>query len=183
MKNGSDEKDIATLLDRADCLYDLVQIERGISNMADRISVEISHSNPILLPIMNGGLMLGAALMKHMQFPLQLDYLHVTRYRENTSGGKISWVYKPRINISERTVLIVDDLLDHGITLQEARNYCLSAGASRVLTAVLVVKDLAKRPGLKSVDFYALTTPDRYLFGYGMDYKTYWRNAPGIYAV
>lgn len=183
MTEQAADEEIIRLLDSAVCLYDNDQIDHAISRMANSISTDLNQSNPILLPIMNGGLTLGAALMKHMQFPLQLDYLHVTRYRESTSGGEVEWIYKPRIDLRNRTVLIIDDLLDHGITLLEARNFCLSAGASRVCTAVLIVKEIINRPGIKNVDYHALTTPDKYLFGYGMDYKSYWRNAPGIYAV
>lgn len=181
--NNGPGPEIDSLLERSTCLYTQEQVELAINTMATRISKDLGAANPVLLPIMNGGMTLAAALLKLLQFPLQLDYLHVTRYREGISGGEVSWIYKPRIDIAGRSVLIIDDLLDHGITLREAVNYCQAAGATNVLCAVLVVKQLENRTGLDSVDYHALTTPDKYLFGYGMDYKTYWRNAPGIYAV
>ena len=176
-------EEIHSLLANADRLYTLGQVEDGITALAGRINQELGALNPILLPIMNGGLTIAAGLLRHLAFPLQLDYMHVTRYRDSTSGGSLDWIYEPRITLADRHVLLIDDLLDHGITLEAAVNYCRGKGASSVRTAVLIVKDLQQRPGLQSVDYCALEAPDRYLFGYGMDYKTYWRNAPGIYAV
>jgi hypoxanthine phosphoribosyltransferase len=82
-----------------------------------------------------------------------------------------------------RTVLIIDDIFDEGYTLEAVINACKAQGAKEVLTAVLIDKEHdRKAPGM-SVDFTGLKVEDRYVFGYGMDYRGYWRNAPGIYAV
>ena len=183
MASKQPDREITTLLQHATCLYTSEQIENAIATMALQISHDLQHTNPILLPIMNGGLSIAASLMKHLQFPLQVDYLHITRYRGDTSGGTTDWIYRPRIDITDRVVILIDDLLDHGITLLEAVDYCKGAGAEAVYTCVLILKELQSRPGLQSVDYFALTSPDKYIFGYGMDYKTYWRNAPGIFAV
>ena len=115
---------------------------------------------------------------------VQAEYLHATRYRQETTGGILEWKLQPEADMKGRTVLIVDDILDEGTTLCAIADYCLAHGASEVLTAVLVDKehDRKARPGLKA-DFTGLYVEDRFLFGYGMDYKGYWRNAPGIYAV
>ena len=84
----------------------------------------------------------------------------------------------------DRDVLIIDDILDEGHTLGAIIDFCRHAGASRVYTAVLIDKDHQRkaRPDLQA-DFIGLQCIDRFIFGYGMDYKGYWRNAPGIYAV
>ena len=175
--------EITTLLEKASCLYSAAEVESAIENLAGRISEDFKAKNPILLPVMNGGLPTAASLMKHFEFPLQLDYVHLTRYRDTTSGGDINWIYRPRIELKGREVILIDDLLDHGITLNEAVVHCRDSGAKSVSTVVLVVKQIQNRPGLKEVDYFALQTPDKYLFGYGMDYKSYWRNAPGIFAI
>ena len=175
--------EISALLENASCLYTAEEIEMAIESLAAKISVDFHDKNPILLPIMNGGLPTAASLMKRFKFPLQLDYIHLTRYRDSTSGGDINWIYHPRLDLNDRAVILIDDLLDHGITLREAVSHCLERGAHSVSTVVLVVKELDHRPGLQTVDYFALRTPDKYLFGYGMDYKSYWRNAPGIFAV
>jgi hypoxanthine phosphoribosyltransferase len=160
-----------------------VGIEAAIEEMAVRISARLQHSTPLVLVAMNGGLMPAAALLRHLDFPLEVDYLHPTRYGSALTGGEIQWLKPPPPAVAGRTVLLVDDILDLGLTLDAARKACLERGAAEVLTAVLVHKDIGARPGLAAADFHAITAPDRYLFGYGMDYKGWWRNLDGIYAV
>lgn len=169
--------------DEADCLYTGEQVASACDRMALAIDRRLRGSNPLLLVTLTGGLVPAALLLARLDFPLQVDYIHLTRYGAATSGGTINWIRRPSATLAGRTVLLVDDLLDHGLTLAAAVEECRQVGASEVMTAVLVVKQLAARPGLQQVDFHALETPDRYLFGAGMDYKTYWRNCAGIYAV
>lgn len=166
----------------AEQLYDLATVERAVDAMAAAITASLHDKNPLLLTVMTGGIVPAGMLLQRLDFPLQVDYIHVTRYGDKTSGGEISWV-KPPPDVAGRTVLLVDDLLDHGLTLQAAVDRCLEHGAAEVLTAVLLVKQIEQRSGLSSTDFHALETSDRYLFGLGMDYKHYWRNGPGVFAV
>ena len=169
--------------ENADLLFTSAQIDTAVRRMAERITERLGSSQPLLLATMTGGLVPTALLLPHLDFPLQLDYLHVTRYGAEINGGRIEWIRRPPDAVNGRSVLIIDDLLDHGLTLQAAARECARMGAHETLTAVLVHKEMATRPGLTKTDFHALVTPDRYLFGYGMDYKTFWRNGPGIYAV
>jgi len=167
----------------ADLLYSKAQIDDAVRLMGDRITARLGAERPLLLATMTGGLVPAALLLPHLDFPLQLDYIHLTRYGKALSGGEIHWIKRPPTGIAGRSVLIIDDLLDLGLTLQSAVEECERLGAREVLTAVLVHKEVPDRPGLRQTDFHAVSTPDRYLFGYGMDYKTWWRNGPGIYAV
>ena len=165
----------------AERLASPTEVERAVDRMALEITEKLSLTNP-LLGIMTGGIPL-AMLLQRLEFPLQIDYAHLTRYGLHTTGGELRWIKRPPESVRGRTVLVVDDLLDHGITLGAIIETCLAQGAAEVLTAVLVTKQVDKRAGLPRTDFSGLTLPDRYLFGYGMDYKTYLRNAPGIFAV
>lgn len=167
----------------ADCLYTGDEVAAAADRMAADITARLCDANPLLLVTMTGGLFPAALLLARLDFPLQVDYVHLTRYGSATSGGTIEWRRRPSASVAGRTVLLVDDLLDHGLTLAAAVDELRQEGAREVLTAVLVVKRIVERPGLAHVDFHALETPDRYLFGAGMDYKTYWRNCAGIYAV
>ncbi|MCM0613520.1 hypoxanthine-guanine phosphoribosyltransferase [Marinobacter sediminum] len=168
----------------ADCLVDEQQVQAAIRNMADDISGRLRDSNPLLFCVMNGGLILTGQLLPQLKFPVQAEYLHATRYRQETTGGILEWKLRPDADMKDRTILIVDDILDEGTTLCAIADYCLAHGAKEVLTAVLVDKKHERKahPNLKA-DFTGLEVEDRFLFGYGMDYKGYWRNAPGIYAV
>ena len=118
-----------------------------------------------------------------MDFPFQISYIHVTRYRGETSGGEINWVARPNVPVAGRTVLVVDDIFDEGTTLKAIMGELKQAGAAEIYSAVLVDKRHdRKEPGLK-IDFIGLEVEDRYVFGCGMDYKEYWRNLPAIYAL
>lgn len=179
----SDLEDIRRARAEADLLYSREQIDAAVQAMGDRITARLGGDLPLLLVTMTGGLVPAALLLPHLDFPLQLDYIHLTRYGNALSGGEINWLKRPPSHVAGRAVLIIDDLLDLGLTLQCAVEECERLGAREVLTAVLVHKEVADRPGLRQTDFHAVSTPDRYLFGYGMDYKSWWRNGPGIYAV
>ncbi len=166
----------------ADCLFTEDEMNSAIKKMALEITQQLSESHPLILGVMNGGLIPLGLLVTQLDFPLQMDYLHATRYRNETQGGQLDWLVSPRIALQDRTVLLVDDIHDEGLTLEIVKQYCLQQGACQVYTAVLVNK-LHDRKKSQEADFIALDIPDRYVFGFGMDYKGLLRHVPGIYAV
>lgn len=166
----------------AELVYGRQEIEYALDRMAEGVTARLGDRDPVLLAMMIGGMVPLGALLPRLQFPLQVDYLHATRYQGGTRGGHLDWLRKPGLSLKNRTVLIIDDVLDHGITLAAGVEECRDAGAREVLTAVLISKRLALRKGLQAADFAALETDDRYLFGWGMDYHSYLRNGEGIYA-
>jgi len=175
---------IQKVMDEAEVLFTEKEIEGAIDRVAEQINQQLADSNPVVFCVMNGGLIFSGKLLTKLTFPLEQSYLHASRYRNETSGGELFWKAKPEISLMDREVLIVDDILDEGHTLSAIVDFCKRSGASQVYTAVLMDKqhDRKARPGLKA-DFFGLYCADRYIFGYGMDYKGYWRNAAGIYAV
>lgn len=177
-----DINDINKIMSEADCLHDKVEVEKALDSMAKAMHEKLHNKNPLMLCVVTGGIIPMGQLMTRLNFPLQMDYIHATRYQGETSGGNLKWKVKPSIEIKDRVVVIVDDVLDAGITLVELIKFCKEAGASEVYSAVLVEK-LQQRPFEIKADFTGIETVNRYLFGYGMDYKTYLRNVDGIYAV
>ena len=175
---------IRQIMSEADCLYTEAQVEAAIDQVAAAINRELAESNPVVFCVMNGGLIFSGKLLPKLGFPLELSYLHATRYRSETTGGELFWKAKPEISFIDREVLIIDDILDEGHTLSAIIEFCKHAGASAVHTAVLIDKthDRKARPDLKA-NYVGLPCEDRFIFGYGMDYKGYWRNAAGIFAV
>lgn len=165
----------------ADLLYSEKQVEKAIDNMAETINLFLADRNPLLLCVMNGGVVLTGKLLTRLNFPLTLDAINASRYRNQTRGGEINWIQKPRTDLKNRTVLIVDDILDEGITLRAIYEYCREQGASSIYSAVLINKNLNHAKPIRA-DFVGLEAENRYIFGYGMDYKGYLRNAAGIYA-
>lgn len=166
----------------ADCLHDAAAIDSALAAMAQAIDQELRDSNPLVITVMQGGLIPAGMLLPRLNFPLQIDYLHATRYRGATSGGEIHWLVRPETPLEGRTVLLIDDIFDEGHTLAAIDHYCREAGAERVCSAVLANKRHDRKADYRP-DFIGLEVEDRYVFGCGMDYKEYLRNAPGIYAV
>lgn len=175
---------IRQVMAEADCLYNDAEVDAAIGRVAQAINADLAEHNPVVFCVMNGGLIFSGKLLPKLDFPLELSYLHATRYRNETTGGELFWKAKPEISFIDRDVLIVDDILDEGHTLSAIIDFCRHAGAREVHTAVLIDKDHDRkaRPDLKA-NYVGLSCVDRYIFGYGMDYKGYWRNAPGIFAV
>jgi len=181
MKSISTEQ-AQNVLDNAELLFNTEDVEAAITSMALAITAELTNSNPLVVPVMNGGLVLGGKLIPQLNFPLQMDYIHATRYRGKTSGSELHWLKKPE-TLTDRVVLLIDDILDEGITLAAIVDYCYAAGAKKVLTAVLAEKIIEQDKPIEHADFTGLHVPNRYVFGYGMDYHEYHRNLSGIYAV
>ncbi len=150
--------------------------------MAAAISQTLAGKDPLVVCVMNGGMVPFGQLLTHLQFPLQVDYVHATRYNRGLSGGELRWLVSPSVPVQDRVVLLIDDILDEGTTLAAIENRFRQEGASSVQKAVLVVKQRERVVPVR-VEYGGVEVPDRYVFGYGMDYKGYLRNAPGIYAV
>lgn len=173
---------IKQVLAKADQLYSAAEVQQAVDVMAKEIETKLQDTNPLVLCVMVGGLIPGGWLLSRLNFPLNMDYIHATRYRGNTSGGTLHWIAKPSMPLKDRVVLIIDDILDEGITLAEIVKDCEEQGAKEVYTAALVEKKHNRNDGHKAT-FIGLEVEDRYVFGCGMDYKGYLRNLPGIYAV
>ena len=177
-------EEIKRAREEADCLADAATVEAALDRMAAEITARLADANPLVYAVMNGGLILAGRILPRLPFPLEVAYLHATRYGHAIQGTLLDWRVRPTQDLRGRTVLVLDDILDEGHTLKAIIEHMKEEGAAEVLSAVLVHKlhDRKATPGMRA-DFSGLDIADRFLFGCGMDYKGYWRNAPGIYAV
>jgi hypoxanthine phosphoribosyltransferase len=157
-------------------------VAQAVVRVAEEITRELEAENPLVLSVMGGAVVFTGQLMPLLRFPLEFDYLHLTRYANTTRGGNIEWKVFPRTSLARRVVLVLDDILDEGYTMAEIRERILAAGAARFFCAVFADKDLGK-PKPITPDFVGLKVPNRYVFGFGMDVEGAWRNLPEIYAV
>jgi len=177
------EHPLAAALPRAERLHDRATLEAATARMGADITGALEGERAVFLTVMNGGMFFAAPLALAIGCDLEFDYVHATRYGDATVGREIQWRRRPQVGLAGRTVILVDDILDEGYTLAALRDYCAAEGARRVLIGVLCEKRHDRRvPGLQA-DFVGVYVPDRYVFGYGLDYFGQGRNLPAIYAL
>lgn len=177
------QEQVRAALEGAERIYDGAAVEAALARMAAEITVDMADRLPLVLCVMIGGLVPAGRLLPLMNFPLEVDYVHATRYRGETSGGELVWQAKPHTALEGRTVLIIDDILDEGHTLAALQAFCREEGAGDVRTAVLVRKEHNRCLPDVRADYIGLSVDDRYVFGAGMDYHGVLRNVDGIYAI
>ncbi|HET8552472.1 MAG TPA: hypoxanthine-guanine phosphoribosyltransferase [Gammaproteobacteria bacterium] len=176
--------EIETVRAGADLLHSDAEVHAAVERMATVVRKRLADKNPLLLCVMTGGVMTTTWLAERLDFPLQIDYVHLTRYDGDTSGSdEMTWRAKPKFSLERRHVLLIDDIYDEGITLRQLVDYCREQGAADVASAVLVRKRHQRNFGGIEPDIVGLEVEDRYVFGCGLDYKNYLRNLPAIYAV
>src|SRR3990167_7288449 len=176
--------EIRNVFSRSKCLFSKPEVETALDQMAQKMNHSLADKNPIFLCVVVGGIVPLGSLLPRLDFPLEVDYVHATRYRNTTHGSELVWKAKPQLSLKNRTVVVVDDILDGGVTLAEIVKFCELQNPREIMTAVLVDKRNARIDGgLPEADFCGLHVDNHYVFGYGMDYKGYLRNAPGIYMV
>ena len=170
------------LLEQSELIHSAKQVQDAITRLGQEIAQELGDKQPVVICVMGGGVVFAGQLLTELTFPLELDYVHASRYQNTTVGKTLHWQSMPKLDLSNRTVLLIDDILDEGITLKEIQAKCLELGAKAVYCAVLVEKMLNHEKPIKA-DFVGLMVPDRYVFGYGMDAYGWWRNLGAIHAL
>ena len=159
------------------------EVTASITRMAEEMRAQMSDDFPLVLSVMGGAAVFTGMLLPRLDFPLEFDYIHLTRYRNTTQGSaEMQWRVAPAESVKDRVVLVLDDILDEGETMAAIRDRILAMGAKRFLSAVLCEKVLQKSKPLYP-DFCGFEVPDRYVFGCGMDARGYWRNLPAIRAL
>ncbi len=170
------------ILETAEEICSAAMVSAAVRRVAAEITARLHDRRPLVLSVMGGAVVFTGHLLPQLAFPLDFDYIHVTRYGRGTRGGEISWQVGPKETIAGRAVLVLDDILDEGETLAAVRARILEGGAAACHAAVLADKDIG-RPKPVSADFVGVRVPDRYVFGFGMDVRGLWRNLPAIYAL
>ena len=170
------------VLAEADLLCSAEQADAAVRRIAGEVTDRVAAKNPLVLAVMGGAVVFAGQLLPRLGFPLDFDYLHATRYGDVTQGGQLEWIVEPRTPVAGRTVLVLDDILDEGITLAAIVARLEAMGAAEVVCAVFAEKDIGRAKPL-AADFVGVRLPNRYVFGYGMDVKGAWRNLPAVYAV
>jgi len=179
----SDTDSLDYALAHSDILFSRAQLDTEIVRMGAEIDAALAGERPVFLTVMHGALVFAGQLALAIRTDLEFDYVHATRYRGETSGSELHWLRRPEVPLEGRTVVLVDDILDEGHTLKAVRDACLEMGAKRVYLAVMCTKVHDRRAPGVDADFNGVDLPDRYVFGYGMDYHEQARNLPAIHAL
>ena len=178
----------AVLPNNSKLVFDNKEINAALDHLADKLNHKLMHEKPVILCVMQGGLVFSGQLIPRLNCMLEIDYIHATRYNNKTSGGELVWKSYPVTSLENRTVLILDDIHDEGLTLKSIIEYCKSQGSTNVISAVLLKKKhgrCVEHISIKSSlqDNVALTVDDQYVFGFGMDYNGQYRQLDAIYAL
>lgn len=160
------------------------EVHQAIQQQALSINETLAGDGLVALCVMNGGMVYSGLLLPQLNMPVALDAIRVTRYRNQTTGGDtLDWITKPQIALKGQSVLLMDDIFDEGKTLEALSKWAIEQGASKVFSAVMVEKLHDRKPESYRANSSAMTVPDKYVFGMGMDYQGAWRNADGIWAL
>ncbi len=173
--------ELETVQKSSHCLLNASEVEAMLDQLALDITACCQHTNPVILCVMTGAVVAVGRLLPRLNFALELDYIHVTRYGARLTGGELSWKQLPTTSLRDRVVVVIDDVLDEGITMAKIKAYCVEQGATSCYSAVLVDKKITKQKP-EPADFVGYYAGSQYLYGLGMDYKGYLRNTSGLYA-
>ncbi|MDP2829279.1 MAG: hypoxanthine-guanine phosphoribosyltransferase [Sulfuricellaceae bacterium] len=166
----------------AELIHSPEVVQQALHHLASEIGNKLSGKNPLVLCVMGGAVVFAGQLLPMLAFPLDFDYVQVSRYGDTIRGGQMVWKVPPPATVKGRVVLVLDDILDEGVTIAEILSSVRELGASACYSAVFTDKEHGRHKPVKA-DFVGLTVPDRYVFGFGMDVQGAWRNLPAIYAL
>jgi hypoxanthine phosphoribosyltransferase len=170
------------VLQQAELLCSAHEVQLAVQRVAHEINGALAGQHPLVLSVMGGAVIFTGQLLPLLDFPLEFDYLHVSRYGNEKQGGELHWKVAPRENVRGKVVLVLDDILDEGETLHAIKQRVLALGASKFYSAVFADKENGKDKPIRA-DFVGMSLPNRFVFGFGMDIHGAWRNLPAIYAV
>ena len=172
------------ILKKSLILYNNHQIMSAISTLAKSCNEHFHEveKKVTVLPVMKGAIPFAGHLITRLNFELIIEYIHASRYQQNKGTANLQYIYEPPVEtIINKDILLLDDILDEGITLLNLKSKLIDFGANSVMTAVLFDKNLQKRKPLEA-DFVGLEVPNKYVFGFGLDFNSRGRNLPHLYS-
>ncbi|MFB9245306.1 hypoxanthine-guanine phosphoribosyltransferase [Massilia antarctica] len=174
------------LLDKAEEIFDAAAVQAAVRQVADKLNTRFDRPDndafPLVLGVMGGAVVFTGCLLPQLRFPLEFDYIHVSRYGDDDQGGNVVWKVIPRPSVAGRIIIVLDDILDEGETLAHVKQRLLDMGAAEVIIAVFADKAIKRSKPVKA-DIVGLSIPDKFVVGFGMDVYGYWRNLPGLWAI
>lgn len=181
--NHLTNQDLEKVLRQSECLITAAEINSAYDRLAAQLNLHYAGLNPIVMVVMNGGLIPAGQLLTKLTFFHRMEYLHATRYRANEGSQELVWKMRPNADLANEHVLLIDDIFDEGITLKAVVDELQAQQPKTLKTCVLLNKIHDRKVPDFSIDFVGTDVIDRYIYGCGMDYHGYLRHLPGIYAL
>lgn len=174
------------LRENAEEIFDHDAVQEAVARVARTLNERYDNPDeeafPLVLGVMGGAVVFTGQVLPQLTFPLEFDYIHVSRYGDDDQGGQVVWKVIPRSNVAGRTVIVLDDILDEGETLAHVKQRLQEMGAKEVVLCVFADKDIGRAKPVQA-DIVGLTIPNKFVVGFGMDAYGYWRNLPGLWAI
>jgi hypoxanthine phosphoribosyltransferase len=156
------------------------QIATRVAEMGRQIAADYAGTNPIALCVLKGAMFFCSDLMRHMNLDIALDFIQISSYgNEKYSSGVVTVLKEPQLDMHGRAVLIVEDIIDSGLSMREVFRYIESRGASMVRTATFLDKPAARKVEFRA-DYVGFSIDPQFVIGYGLDYAERYRNIPEI---
>ena len=161
-------------------LYSREQIDKRVAEMAADISAEFAGTDLIALCVLKGAVFFCADLVRQMKMDVSLDFIQISSYgNQKYSSGVVTILKEPQLDMKGKNVLIVEDIIDSGLSIREVTNYIESRGAAKVTTAAFLAKPKARKVPF-TPDFVGFPIDPQFVIGYGLDFAEKYRNIPEI---
>jgi hypoxanthine phosphoribosyltransferase len=162
-------------------LFSKSDIEKRVAEMGAEITRDLAGSELIALCVLKGAMFFCSDLMRHIAFDVALDFIQVSSYGDQkTSSGVVTLLKEPQLDMRGKSVLIVEDIIDSGLSMNEVFRYIkLDRGAREVRTATFLDKPTARKVPFKA-DYVGFSIDPKFVIGYGLDYAEKYRNVPDI---
>lgn len=160
-------------------LFSEAEIQRRVASLAEELNRDFANRETLVVAVLNGTLMFLADLVRHLKFPLRMDFVGVSSYGSGTSPQEIRFTRPTSLDPRGRDVLVVDDILDTGKTLDRVTTHLRQAKPRRLRTCVLLDKKARRQVKIRS-DYTGFQIPDVFVVGYGLDFAERYRNLPFI---
>ena len=176
-------QEIEKTLRNSECLISSMEVAAAYERLAAQLNLHYAGLNPIVMVVMNGGLIPAGQLLTHLTFYHRMHYIHASRYRDNQGTNELDWKFKPDVKLAGEHILLIDDIFDEGITLKAIVEELSKEKPLSIESCVLLNKEHDRKVADFDVDFVGINVADRYVYGCGMDFHGYLRHLPGIYAI
>lgn len=159
-----------------------VEIENRIKLMAEKMNKDLAGKNPLFLGILNGSFMFASDLFKNLEINCNISFLKLASYQGTSSSGNIKQLIGLNEDLSGRTVVIIEDIIDTGITMENIVKQIKGFEPEKILISALLYKSKAYN-NCYPVDYFCFDIPNDFIVGYGLDYNGYGRNLRHIYKI